>query len=88
MRAANCVSTNGALMRNNDEMERWRLGEIERELLEIAARARASTADHAAALMAEIKRIEEHCAHCETGNPRPRPFLSQRGALKKQSWTA
>jgi hypothetical protein len=46
-------------MRNNDEMERWRLGEIERELLEIAARARASTADHAAALMAEIKRIEE-----------------------------
>jgi len=64
--AANCVSTKGALMRNNDEMERWRLGEIERELLEIAARARASTADHAAALMAEIKRIEEHCAHCET----------------------
>jgi hypothetical protein len=24
-------------MRNNDEMERWRLREIERELLEIAA---------------------------------------------------
>ena len=45
-------------MRNNDEMERWRLGEIERELLEIAARARVSTADHAAALMAELQRIE------------------------------
>jgi hypothetical protein len=27
-------------MRNNDEMERWRLREIERELLEIAARFR------------------------------------------------
>jgi hypothetical protein len=45
-------------MRNNDEMERWRLREIERELLEIAARARVSTADHAAALMAELQRIE------------------------------
>ena len=45
-------------MRNNDEMERWRLGEIERELLEIAARARVSTADHAAALMAELQRIK------------------------------
>jgi two-component system, cell cycle response regulator DivK len=45
-------------MRNDDEMERWRLGEVERELLEIAARARVATADHAAALMAEIKRIE------------------------------
>jgi hypothetical protein len=46
------------VMRNDDEMERWRLGEVERELLEIAARARVSTADHAAELMAEIKRIE------------------------------
>jgi len=27
-------------MRNNDEMELWRLREIERELLEIAARPR------------------------------------------------
>ena len=45
-------------MRYNDEMERWRLREIERELLEIAARARVSTADHAAALMAELQRIE------------------------------
>ena len=45
-------------MRNNDEMERWRLREIERELLEIAARTRVSTADHAAALMAELQRIE------------------------------
>ena len=45
-------------MRNNDEMERWRLREIERELLEIAARARVSTADQAAALMAELQRIE------------------------------
>jgi hypothetical protein len=36
----------------------WRLREIERELLEIAARARVSTADHAAALMAELQRIE------------------------------
>ena len=45
-------------MRNNDEMERWRLREIERELLEIAARARVSTADHAAALMAELQRIK------------------------------
>jgi hypothetical protein len=35
-----------------------RLGEIERELLEAAARVRASTADHAAPLMAELKRIE------------------------------
>jgi hypothetical protein len=47
-----------AVMRNNDEMERWRLGEIERELLEIAARARMSTTDYAAALMAEVRRIE------------------------------
>ena len=45
-------------MRNNDEMERWRLREIERELLEIATRARVSTADHAAALMAELQLIE------------------------------
>jgi len=45
-------------MRNNDEMERWRLREIERELLEIAARARVSTADQAAALMAELQGIE------------------------------
>jgi hypothetical protein len=45
-------------MRYNDEMERWRLREIERELLEIATRARVSTADHAAALMAELQRIE------------------------------
>ena len=45
-------------MRNNDEMELWRLREIERELLEIAARARVSTADQAAALMAELQRIE------------------------------
>ena len=45
-------------MRNDDEMERWRLGEIERELLEAAARVRASTADHAALLMAELRRIE------------------------------
>ena len=36
----------------------WRLREIERELLEIAARARVSTADQAAALMAELQRIE------------------------------
>ena len=46
------------VMRNDDEMERWRLSEIERELLEVAARARVSTAEHAAALMGEIKRIE------------------------------
>jgi hypothetical protein len=45
-------------MRNNDEMEQWRLGEIERELLEIAARARMSTTDYGAALMAELRRIE------------------------------
>ena len=45
-------------MRNNDEMERWRLREIVRELLEIAARARVSTADQAAALMAELQGIE------------------------------
>jgi hypothetical protein len=54
----NCDFDEGALMRNNDEMERWRLGEIERELVEIAARARVSPADRAAALMAELKRIE------------------------------
>jgi hypothetical protein len=45
-------------VRNNDEMEHWRLHEIEQELLEIAARARVSPADHAAALLAEAKRIE------------------------------
>jgi len=56
-------------MRNNDEMERWRLREIKRELLEIAARARVSTADHAAALLAEAKRIERVIRGL-TANPR------------------
>jgi hypothetical protein len=51
---------------NDDAMKRWRLGEVERELLEIAARARVSTAEHAAALLAEIKRIERVCAERAT----------------------